>query len=173
MVVALEATAKGFANAVKRMAIQDKDFAMELAFLHNIRSEITPKALKQLTKDMFDKGGKLTESGRQELERVIQESGLGKNATWDEVLQKVVEKKRNFRVKLAQIKLPKVLEGKSKEIIENFKEFKLPNPKEFISKITPERLRGDKYIDKLLSKERPDFGKMDFSKIKEYLPKNK
>ncbi|MBO6088037.1 hypothetical protein J6P92_06830 [bacterium] len=160
MVVALEATAKGFANAVKRLAIQDKDFAMELAFLHNIRSEITPKALKQLTKDMFDKGGKLTESGRQELERVIQESGLSKNATWDEVLQKVVEKKRNFRAKLAEIKMPKVLEGKMKEISKNFKDFKLPNPKEFISKITPETFLADIRSSKLASK-----GGFDPSKI--------
>ena len=159
MVVALEATAKGFANAVKRMAIQDKDFAMELAFLHNIRSEITPKALKQLTKDMFDKGGKLTEGGRQELERVIQESGLGKNATWDEVLQKVVEKKRNFRAKLAEmaINVPKKLEFKG------FKDFKVQKVKDIyenVRKISAEALMGDKYADKLMSK-----GGFDSSKI--------
>ena len=160
MVVALEATAKGFANAVKRLAIQDKDFAMELAFLHNIRSEITPKALKQLTKDMFDKGGKLTESGRQELERVIQDSGLGKNASWDEVLQKVVEKKRNFRAKLAEIKMPKKLEGKITEISKKLPEFKLPNAKDIISKITPEMFRADIQSHKLASK-----GGFDPSKI--------
>ena len=151
IVTALEATAKGFANAVKRMAIQDKDFAMELAFLHNIRSEITPKALKQLTKDMFDKGGKLTESGRQEVERVIQESGLDKNATWDEVLQKIIEKKRNFRAKLAEIKLPKKLEISGfKELDFKVPKFKSPNAKEFISKIVRES--EEKYKDKLLSK---------------------
>ena len=161
MVVALEATAKGFANAVKRLAIQDKDFAMELAFLHNIRSEITPKALKQLTKDMFDKGGKLTEGGRQELERVIQESGLGKNATWDEVLQKVVEKKRNCRAKLAEkvINIPKKLEFKGFKNL-NFKVLTMKDIYENVRKISAEAFRADKNADKLMSK-----GGFDPSKI--------
>ena len=167
-VAAMEATAKGFANAVKRMAIQDKDFAMELAFLHNIRSEITPKALKQLTKDMFDKGGRLTESGRQELERVIQESGLSKNATWDEVIQRMVEKKRQFSERLAEIKLPKILPQKFE--IKGLKDFKVPKVKDIyenVSKITEGALRSDKYADKLASK-----GGIDPLKIlKDYIPK--
>lgn len=147
-VLALEATAKGFANAVKRLAVKDKDFAMELAFLHNIRSEITPKALKQITKDMFDKGGRLTESGRQEVSRVIQDSGLAKNATWDEVLQAVVERKRAFQAKLAEIKLPKL-------------EFtKINKFKEVTNDILSKRAKIAPNDDKLISKYRVDFVKM-------------
>lgn len=145
-VAAMEATAKGFANAVKRLAVSDKDFAMELAFMHNIRSQITPKALKQITKDMFEKGGRLSEHGRQEVSRVIQESGLGKNATWDEVLQKVLERKRAIQAKSA-IKLPKLANF-------NKNEFKAVNNDilEAFKKIAPS--------DKLLSKIHADFAEM-------------
>ena len=141
-VTAMEATAKGFANAVKRLAVKDKDFAMELAFLHNIRSEITPKALKQITKDMFEKGGRLTEKGRQEVSRVIQENGLTKKATWDEVLQAVRERKKAIKEKLAAILLPKTIESKvcKNDILEEYK------------KIAPN--------DKLISKVRKDFAKI-------------
>jgi hypothetical protein len=141
-VLALEATAKGFANAVKRLAVKDKDFAMELAFLHNIRSEITPKALKQITKDMFEKGGRLTEKGRQEVSRVIQENGLTKKATWDEVLQAVRERKKAIKEKLAAILLPKANISKvcKNDILEEYK------------KIAPN--------DKLISKVSKDFAKI-------------
>ena len=145
--VAMEATAKGFANAVKRLAIKDKDFAMELAFIHNIRSQITPKALKQITKDMFDKGGRLTEQGRQEVSRVIQESGLSRNASWDEVLQAVVERKRAFQAKLAE-KLPKL-------------EFpKINKFKAVTNDILSKRAKIAPNDDKLISKCQLDFAKM-------------
>lgn len=62
----LKSGVQGFANAVKRFAIKDKGFAEELAFIHGIRSDITPNALKGITKDIFDKGGKLTKNGKKE-----------------------------------------------------------------------------------------------------------
>ena len=50
--------------------------------MHGIRSEITPNALKGITKDMFDKGGKLTEKGKKEVASLMREFKLPKNATW-------------------------------------------------------------------------------------------
>ena len=63
-VTMLKSGAQGFANAVERLAVKDKKFAEELVYMHGIRSEITPNALKGITKDMFDKAGKLTKNGK-------------------------------------------------------------------------------------------------------------
>ena len=120
VVKALESGVQGFANAVKRFAIKDKAFAEELAFIHNIRSEITPKALRQITKDMFDKAGKMTESGRQEIQEIISSHGLSKNATWEEILQAVAQRKQQMRVKLVDIPVVKAL-NIAKVNPENFK----------------------------------------------------
>ena len=102
-VQALESGAKGFANAVKRFAIKDKAFAEELAFIHNIRSEINPKSLKPLTRDKFDSAGRMTEEARQQIASEIQELGLPKTATWEDILSAV----RNAKQRLA---------GKCKEL---------------------------------------------------------
>lgn len=85
----LESGAKGFANAVKRLAVKDKKFAEELVYMHGIRSEITPNALKGITKDMFDKSGKLTEKGKKEVKGLMERLNLPKNATWDDALAAV------------------------------------------------------------------------------------
>ena len=97
-VQALESGAQGFANAVKRFAIKDKAFAEELAFIHNIRSEINPKSLKPLTKDKFDSAGRMTEKARQQLASEIQALGLPKTATWEDILSAV----RNTKQRLAE-----------------------------------------------------------------------
>ena len=85
-VAMLKSGVRGFANAVKRLAVKDKKFAEELVFMHGIRSEITPNALKGITQDMFSKSGKLTQEGKKEVVRLIKELNLPKNATWDEAL---------------------------------------------------------------------------------------
>ena len=77
---------KAFSNAVNRLAIKDKAFAEELVFRHKIRGEINPNALKQITKDMFEKSGKLTTKGQQEVNHLIERFKLPKNATWDDIL---------------------------------------------------------------------------------------
>lgn len=97
-VQALESGVQGFANAVKRFAIKDKAFAEELAFIHNIRSEINPKSLKPLTRDKFDSAGRMTEKARQQLAFEIQELGLPKTATWEDILSAV----RNTKQRLAE-----------------------------------------------------------------------
>lgn len=114
-VEALQSGAQGFANAVERLAIQNRAFAEELVFKHNIRGKITPNALKQITKDMFDKKGKMTEQGRKEIQELIQEHGLSKNATWDEILQAVRARKDAISKKLkfpTEIKMPKIIDVK-------------------------------------------------------------
>ena len=86
IVRALFSTNRGFANAVNRYAIRCKDFAEELVFNQGIRDKITPKALKELAGDYYDKSGRLTEIGKKELLSMIQRFSLPKNATWDQLL---------------------------------------------------------------------------------------
>ena len=92
---ALLSTAKGFANAVGRRAVQDKQFAQELVYQHGIRGNITPKNLKVITKDMFDASGKLTERGATEVQSILSETGLSQNATWDQIIEAVAKMKQN------------------------------------------------------------------------------
>ena len=108
-VKAILSTARGFANAVNRQAVQDKQFAQELVFRHGLRGDITPKSLQGITKDFYDKSGKLTEQGKQELQRVLKEVGLTENATWDEVLQAIIKSKNEAFERIKNIKLEKVL----------------------------------------------------------------
>ena len=110
-VTMLESSARGFANAVKRLAVKDKKFAEELVYMHGIRSEITPKALKGITKDMFDKGGKLSEKGRNEITRLIEEYKLPQNATWDDALAalKASKEKLAAQIKVKPIQMPKIV----------------------------------------------------------------
>lgn len=115
VVQAAEAGVRGFANAVRRMAIKDKGFCQKLVFNHGIRGEITPNALKGLTKDMFDASGKLTEKGSKEVSRMIEEFRLPKNATWDHILQALSESKKAGGERFNKIKeLPSLIMMKIK-----------------------------------------------------------
>ncbi len=107
-VAMLESGVRGFSNAVKRLAVKDKKFAEELVYMHGIRSEITPNALKGITKDMFDKGGKLTEKGKKEVEGLLERFNLPQNATWDNVLEaiKASKEKLALKIKLKPLKMP-------------------------------------------------------------------
>lgn len=107
-VTVLKSGAQGFANAVKRLAVKDKKFAEELVYMHRIRSEITPNALKGITKDMFDKGGKLTEKGKKEVAGLLERFNLPKNATWDDALAAVRASKEKLaaKIKLEPLKMP-------------------------------------------------------------------
>ncbi len=96
---AIKSGIRGFANAVKRTAVQDRKFAEELVYMHGIRSEITPKSVRVLTKDMFDKGGKLTQRGTNEITRTLQELNLPQNATWDDIFEAL----RHFKVNVPKI----------------------------------------------------------------------
>ncbi len=95
MVAALKSGIKAFANAVRREAVQNKKFTEELVYNHGIRSEITPNALKGITKDMFTPAGKLSESGSNEVKSIIKEFGLSQNATWSDILSALVNIKKN------------------------------------------------------------------------------
>jgi len=97
---AIESTVRGFANAVRRAAVRDKNVAQELVFKHGIRGEITPNALKGITKDMFDATGKLTEKGKKELQSVMERTGLPANATWDQVFEAVIKSKNELAKKI-------------------------------------------------------------------------
>lgn len=95
-VTMLKAGVKGFANAVRRMAVKDKKLAEELVFMHGVRSEITPKALKGITKDLFEKGGQLSQKGKAEVTNIIKDFNLPANATWEDALKALSEYKRNI-----------------------------------------------------------------------------
>ncbi len=101
-VAMLESGVRGFTNAVKRFAVKDKKFAEELVYMHGIRSEITPNALKVITKDMFDKSGKLTEKGKKEVARVIKDFNLPQKATWDDAFSAL----KAWKDSLPKIKIP-------------------------------------------------------------------
>ena len=105
-VQALLSSARGFANAVSRRAIQDKRFAQELVFMHGVRGNITPKTLKGITKDMFNASGKLTKPGATEVQRVISETGLSQNATWDQIIEAVAKMKQHAVAKIEKLSLP-------------------------------------------------------------------
>lgn len=102
-VQALKSGVKGFANAVKRLAIKDKKMAEELVYMHGIRSEITPNALKTITKDMFDSTGKMTDVGRKEVQGLLERFKLPQNATWDDILQAVRKSKEETAAKLKKL----------------------------------------------------------------------
>ena len=104
-VTMLKSGIKGFANAVKRTAVKDKKLAEELVYMHGIRS-YTYIYFKGITKDMFDKGGKLTEKGQKEVAKIIREFNLPQNATWDQALEAM----RHFKdslPKLPKLEIPK------------------------------------------------------------------
>ena len=107
-VAMIESGVRGFANAVKRLAVKDKKFAEELVFMHGIRSEITPNALKGITKDMFSRSGKLTQEGKKEVVRLIKELNLPKNATWDEALAAAKASKEKVKQLIPLTKLPEL-----------------------------------------------------------------
>lgn len=113
----LQSGIRGFANAVKRAAVKDKKLAEELVYMHGIKSEITPNALRGITKDMFDKGGKLTEKGKNEVTRLIKELNLPENATWEEALGALRRSKEN----LPKIEIPKLPKFDFKKITDRFK----------------------------------------------------
>ena len=106
-VTMLKSGIKAFANSVKRTAVKDKKFAEELVYMHGIRSEITPKAIKGITKDMFDKGGKLTEKGQKEVAEIIREFNLPQNATWDQALEAMIHFKDSLP-KVPKLEIPKL-----------------------------------------------------------------
>lgn len=116
---ALLSTARGFANAVNRQAVKNKNFAQELVFNHGIRGEITPKSLQGITKDMFDSAGRLTQKGEAEIQRVISETGLSQNATWDQILEAVGKQKEQIakRIECELNKLKDTLAIADKKII--------------------------------------------------------
>ncbi len=113
----LQSGVRAFANAVKKTAIKDKKFAEELVYMHGIKSEITPKALRGITKDMFDKGGKLTEKGKNEVTRLIKELNLPENATWEEALGAL----RRYKENLPKIEIPQLPKFDFKKITDKFK----------------------------------------------------
>ena len=104
-VTMLESGVRGFANAVKRFAVKDKKFAEELVYMHGIRSEITPNALKGITKDMFDKAGKLTEKGKKEVTGLMRELNLPKTATWDDALAAMKVSKEKVAMNINSLKM--------------------------------------------------------------------
>lgn len=121
---ALLSTARGFANAVNRQAVKNKNFAQELVFNHGIRGEITPKSLQGITKDMFDSAGRLTQKGEAEIQRVISETGLSKNATWDQILEAVGKQKEQVakKIELVLAELKETTTEVKKFDIEKFRE---------------------------------------------------
>ncbi len=106
----LKAGIRGFANAVKKTAVNDKKFAEELVYMHGIRSNITPNALRKsgLTKDLFDKGGKLTQKGQNEVKGIIQDLDLPKNASWYDVFKAI----RKYKDAIPKLEMPKFPELK-------------------------------------------------------------
>ena len=117
-VTMLKSGAQGFANAVERLAVKDKKFAEELVYMHGIRSEITPNALKGITKDMFDKAGKLTKKGKKEVTGLMKKLNLPKTATWDDALAALRASKEKLAANIDNVGL------KLKEVQNNiFKKF--------------------------------------------------
>lgn len=104
----LQTGIKALSNATNRLAVKDKAFAQELVFLHGIKGKITPKALKEsgITKDMFGATGKLTESGKKEVTRMIKGLGLKDNATWDDIYASLKASKE--AIKIEPLKLNKL-----------------------------------------------------------------
>lgn len=130
-VQAIQSTIRGLSNAVKRFAVKDKKFAEEIVY-SPLKGEIS-KALKQVTKDMFQKNGKLSQSGKNEISSVIKELGLSKSATWDDILLATKKSKENLP-KLQKIEIevhPKYINVKElKEYLEKTKNvFKNGMPK--------------------------------------------
>jgi len=137
---AILSTARGFANAVNRQAVKSKEFAEELVFKHGIRGEITPKALEGITKDFYDKSGRLTEQGRKEIQEVLRNTGLTEKATWDEVLQAVIKSKQEA-AKRIELELAKL-----KEI-----------PTKFAKKVLPKDFDFSASIEKIARKRNPRY----------------
>lgn len=141
-VQALKSSAKWFANAVKRLAIKDKKMAEELVYMHGIRSEITPNALKTITKDMFDSTGKMTDVGRKEVQGLLERFKLPQNATWDDILQAVRKSKEETAAKFKKLidgipKKSKVIKVPDEVVMAEAKTYKpLPElPSKFLNKI--------------------------------------
>ena len=121
----LESGVRGFANAVRRAAVKDKKLAEELVYMHGIRGEITPNALKGITKDMFNKSGKLTESGRNEVAHVMKEYNLPQTATWDDALAAI------RALKGKAVKIPHIKDLGVVKSVQGFNFPKLELPKMF------------------------------------------
>ena len=131
----LTSNAKGFAKAVNRFAMKDKRFAEELVYNHGIRGQITPKALKGITKDMFDASGNLTDAGKKQINELMNTYKLPQNATWEDALQAL----RKYKDSLPEIKLPKLEIMNLKSV--NFKE---------LQKISKERV--NEWVKQMISR---------------------
>lgn len=129
----LTSNAKGFAKAVNRFAMKDKRFAEELVFNHGIRGQITPKALKGITKDMFDASGSLTNAGKKQINDLISTYKLPQNATWEDALQAL----RKYKDSLPEIKLHKLDIVKLKSVnFEELQKISKEQMKEWIKQMT-------------------------------------
>lgn len=144
---ALLSTARGFANAVNRQAVKNKNFAQELVFNHGIRGEITPKTLQGITKDMFDSAGRLTQKGEAEIQRVISQTGLSKNATWDQILEAVGKQKEQVAKKI------ELVLAELKDVPTNVKKFDFEKFKDDLKNGTKKLIQDNpKYSDKAFVK---------------------
>lgn len=135
----INAGIKGFANAVKRMAVKNKEFAQELVFEHGLRGEITPNNLRKIgivggkydKPQMYNEAGKLTKSGKAEVLRVAKDLNLSPTkATWDDALEAIGKSKKD------RIELPKIPKVKNLSLyLDKFKEPLTDSFKESIKKI--------------------------------------
>lgn len=133
----INAGIRGFANAVKRMAVKNKEFAQELVFEHGLRGEITPNNLRKIgivsgkygKPQMYDEAGKLTKSGKAEVLRVAKDLNLSPTkATWDDALEAIGKFKKD------KIELPKIPKVDLSLNLDKFKEPLTDSFKESIKK---------------------------------------
>ena len=86
IVPATEGGIRAFTNAVKRFAAKDKAFAEAVADISGPKGKVTTTIVRQsLDRDIFERSGKLSETGKKIINKAIEELKLPKNATYDDI----------------------------------------------------------------------------------------
>ncbi len=86
----LKATVGDFAKMSNEVAKNSRSAALEF-MADGVRTDFTPKLVRQLGTDMFTRSGKLSKGGKQEIMEAIEHRKLPKDITIKDYLQETLE----------------------------------------------------------------------------------
>lgn len=84
-ITAINATLGQYASAFNRLAVRNKNFALDLSAT-GVRTSVNPIMLERAAGDYFEASGKLNESGKIQIGKMLKKFGISKDTSLDEFL---------------------------------------------------------------------------------------
>lgn len=103
-VSAVNATARGWANAMNRVMKENKDYALDIVNQYKLSGKMTPKILMEKNPGTFLQLGLMPNSYRGSIAENLKYLGLPENATCDEYIRKEILFKQLDKLAIQGIK---------------------------------------------------------------------